>query len=336
VSSYYRAAGDLLDGSLPYRDDVTGTAVSYAGEGAYRYPPAFALLYLPVAHLPFAVAGLLACLLGGALYVATIGAIAHEATPERWPWWLPAIVVVGPLTDWVFGFGNASLLLIPAVVMADLVERRGWTWTAGVLIGVAAAVKLSPFLMIVYYAARGRWSTVRAAFATLVLIGVGSLALPILREATIAYPGVLLGSLTGGEGTHPAHAGLAWLAARLGAPHDAVRLVAVAVTAGAVAATIVAARRLEESRAWPIVVLAAFFAAPSLWPQSGLLLPLVTARLVPTLAPGGWRTGYLLVSALLWATIALAPDPVKPVALWAGAGMLVVGALAPWRVAPRG
>lgn len=336
AASYYTAAGDLLDGRLPYRDDVSGAIVSYAGEGAYRYPPLFAALLAPLAGLPFATAALLWCAALAACYTGAVALVAREAGPAHWPWWLPALVVVGPLTDWTLGFGNASVLLLVGLLGADLADRRGRSGIAGALVAGAIFVKLTPLLLLVYYAARGRWATVRAALLGLVVLTAGSLLLPGLREATLAYPGILAGALTGGEGSHPAHSGLAWLLVRLGLDAALVRVVAVSVVIASVGATVLVARRLTPLASWAMAVLLAFFAAPALWPQSGLLLPLVTARLIPALPATPLRALVLALAVVAWAAVALLPDPAKPFALWTGAALLVLTAFAAHRAASRG
>ncbi len=336
AAAYYLAAGDLLDGRLPYHEDVSGVIVSYAGEGAYRYPPLFAALLAPLAGLPFAIAALLWCAALAALYTGAVALVAREAGPTRWPWWLPALVVVGPLTDWTLGFGNASVLLFVALLGADLADRRERSGVAGALLAAAVFVKLTPALLLVYYAARGRWATVRAALLGIALLSAGSLLLPGLREATLAYPSILVGALAGGEGSHPAHSGLAWLLVRLGLDAALVRVVALVVVAAGVGIAVLAARRLTPLASWAIALLLAFFAAPALWPQSGVLLPLVTARLIPALPATPMRALALAAAVVAWAAIALLPDPAKPFALWIGAVLLALTALAAHRAASRG
>jgi hypothetical protein len=336
AAAYYLAAGDLLDGRLPYREDVSGAIVNYAGEGVYRYPPLFAVLFLPMAGLPFAITALLWCAALAALYTGVVALVAREAGPARWPWWLPALVVVGPLTDWTLGFGNASVLLLVALLGADLADRRGRSGIAGALVAGAVFVKLTPLLLLVYYAARGRWTTVQATLLGLAALLIGSLLLPGLREATLAYPEILTRTLTGGEGSHPAHSGLAWLLVRLGLDAALVRLVAIGVVVASIGVTIVVASRLTPLASWAIALLIAFFAAPALWPQSGLLLPLVTARLIPALPATPMRALALGAATVTWAAVALLPDPGKPFALWGGAAILALTAFAVHRAASRG
>ncbi|HYO34847.1 MAG TPA: glycosyltransferase family 87 protein [Geodermatophilus sp.] len=84
--------------------------------------------------------------------------------PWAWLWALPLVVVVEPVRETI-GFGQVNLFLL-ALVMADVVAlRRGSRW-AGVGIGLAAAVKLTPGLFVVWLLLTRRWRAARVAVAT--------------------------------------------------------------------------------------------------------------------------------------------------------------------------
>jgi alpha-1,2-mannosyltransferase len=68
-------------------------------------------------------------------------------------------------------FGQVNLLLM-ALVVADCLLPRTW-WPRGTLIGIAAAVKLTPFAFLLFFAAGRRWRpvwTAVAAFAVVTLV----------------------------------------------------------------------------------------------------------------------------------------------------------------------
>jgi alpha-1,2-mannosyltransferase len=141
--SVYRYGGDaVLDLSSPYdaRDPATGYP--------FTYPPAAAVLMAPLALVPGTATAALwtaasaACL---AAAVVLLGRTSGWSSP-----WMLASVVVGAIAlepVWQnFAFGQINTLVMLAV-LADMLrpERR----TAGVLLGLAAAVKLTPLIFVV-------------------------------------------------------------------------------------------------------------------------------------------------------------------------------------------
>ncbi len=152
---------------LPLYDDEFGRRV---GTGLpFTYPPAAALFFTTLAVLPWALA------------VAVVTAVSVLAL--GWVAWLvvrrPAVAVVGLAAAGLLfepvrlslSFGQVNLLLM-ALVVADCLLPRTW-WPRGSLIGIAAAVKLTPFAFLLFFAAGRRWRpvwTAGAAFAVVTLV----------------------------------------------------------------------------------------------------------------------------------------------------------------------
>jgi alpha-1,2-mannosyltransferase len=134
--------------------------------GPFTYPPFAGLLFTPFRGCSVTVGGLV-------MAVATLGALAiivvilvRHATPAP----LPAVLVACAVliqTDAVAGnisWGQLNLVLA-ALVVADLLLPRT-PWPRGAATGLAAAVKVTPALFIVYLLAAGRYRTARNAVLT--------------------------------------------------------------------------------------------------------------------------------------------------------------------------
>ncbi|MDX1946223.1 MAG: glycosyltransferase family 87 protein [Pirellulaceae bacterium] len=78
---------------------------------------------------------------------------------------LAALLASNPLAQQVIE-GQLNLLLLLLFTSAWVADRQGWPKTAGMLIGLATAIKLFPGLLLVYFVARRQWSAVAAAGVT--------------------------------------------------------------------------------------------------------------------------------------------------------------------------
>ncbi|HNT35213.1 MAG TPA: glycosyltransferase family 87 protein, partial [bacterium] len=66
---------------------------------------------------------------------------------------------------------NALLLLLLAV--AACLERSGWSFPAGAVMGLASIIKVYPAIFLVYYVGRGNWKAVCSmVIAIVVLLGI--------------------------------------------------------------------------------------------------------------------------------------------------------------------
>lgn len=119
------------------------------------YPPFAALVLLPSGLLPFPAMAVVHTLLTSAVLVVVvrwlITPLAHRhgwPLPFAWLAALPVAFLLEPVRE-TFGFGQVNLLLA-GLVLADVVAlRRGYRW-AGAGIGLAAAVKLTPAVFVLY------------------------------------------------------------------------------------------------------------------------------------------------------------------------------------------
>ena len=170
---YQYGGREVLDGLpvLGSRDPVTGLR--------FTYPPFAAIVMVPLAHLP---PGLAAAVWTG----ASVGALAAAVVVVRRlldrpaPGWLVALVTGGALAlepVWQnLAFGQVNLFLMLAVLVDVVRPERRWS---GVLVGIAAGVKLTPLVFVVLLLMVGRRAAAgRAALAFAGTVAVGFLVTP--------------------------------------------------------------------------------------------------------------------------------------------------------------
>jgi alpha-1,2-mannosyltransferase len=145
----------------------------------FTYPPFAGLLMAPMAFLPFPVILVIACLATVvSTAVLTWWLVAPLVRKKGWTKWFAGSVAVAlalcfePVRE-TFGFGQVNTLLL-ALVAGDVLfgVARGRRW-AGVGIGLATAIKLTPGVFILYLLVTRQWRAAgtaigAAAAATLV------------------------------------------------------------------------------------------------------------------------------------------------------------------------
>ena len=165
----YRHAGQaLLDGLSPYAadDPVTGLP--------FTYPPFAAVVMLPLAVLPAQAAAAVWTAASVAALAAVVVIALREVHLDARGWLVAALVIGALALEPVWqnlSFGQVNLVLMAAVVV-DLTrpDRR----FSGVLVGLAAAVKLTPLVFVVLLLLVGRRGAAgRAALTFLATIAVG-------------------------------------------------------------------------------------------------------------------------------------------------------------------
>ncbi|RKN49249.1 glycosyltransferase 87 family protein [Micromonospora endolithica] len=136
----------------------------------FTYPPFAALVMLPMAYLPWTAAIVVSVaatvVVTVVLFHWLIDPISRRAGWTRWYVLAVALCLAAayePMRETVnFGQVNMLLLFLVAVDMLRLLPA-GNRW-AGVAIGLATAIKLTPGIFIVYLLVTGRW---RAAFTAI-------------------------------------------------------------------------------------------------------------------------------------------------------------------------
>jgi alpha-1,2-mannosyltransferase len=167
VGVYHGAVGYWLrDGGHLY--DYLRPGTSYG----FTYPPFAALLMSPLLLLdwhPAVAASVVVNVAAGAAVTGwLLGPVAER---HHWPRWYSfglvgcAVAVFEPVRDTV-SFGQVNLVLL-ALVLADVRLAGGrWHRLAGVGTGLAAAVKLTPAVFILFLLVTRRWRAAAVATGT--------------------------------------------------------------------------------------------------------------------------------------------------------------------------
>jgi Glycosyltransferase family 87 len=144
----WRDCGDLY-GTLP--------ATSMGIALPFTYPPVAAVLFTPLTLVPLPVAGLGLAMLS----LAMLGLVVRPA----WGLVLPAAAALEPVRA-TLSYGQINVVLM-ALVALDCRVRTP-RWPRGVLVGLAAAVKLTPAgFVLLFLLRRDRWAAVQAVAAFL-------------------------------------------------------------------------------------------------------------------------------------------------------------------------
>jgi alpha-1,2-mannosyltransferase len=154
----------------------------------FTYPPFAALAFVPLAHLPGTLARVIWAVVSAASLAGLIASSLRSARPSirSATCWRTALLLAGPACVLNPVLVNLSLgqvnLLLALLVAADLLAtgRSGRAWLPqGVLTGIAAAVKLTPLVVVPYLLLTGRKSSAARALATFVVCeAVAALAAP--------------------------------------------------------------------------------------------------------------------------------------------------------------
>ncbi|WP_187366376.1 glycosyltransferase 87 family protein [Trebonia kvetii] len=132
----------------------------------FSYPPIAAVLLAPLSLLPMTAAATLLSLVTITLVAVVLRmflAAAWRAARPSWRtvgWLLPTALLLEPVRN-TLNYGQVNVLLM-AVVAADCLAR-GPRWPRGALIGLAAAVKLTPGAFVLYFLLRRDYRAARTA-----------------------------------------------------------------------------------------------------------------------------------------------------------------------------
>ncbi len=152
----------------------------------FTYPPIAAIFFLPLVLFKLHVVwGIMAALCVLALGVA-VRAFLRSLVDEPSPWLVNAVTVLplGLQAVWsTIGLGQVNLLLM-ALIAVDVLAMRGSRYS-GVLIGVAAAVKLTPLIFIPHLLLTGRRAD--AARATGTFLGLQAFAWLVLPGDSLRF-----------------------------------------------------------------------------------------------------------------------------------------------------
>ncbi|KUM68308.1 glycosyltransferase 87 family protein [Streptomyces griseorubiginosus] len=237
VDTWIHHGGRLYD----YR--VPGTPYGFT------YPP-----FAAVAMVPMALLGLrTAIAVGLLLNLAALALVVRLLTGRAWRrlgWYgctlgACALTLFEPLRD-TFSFGQVNLLLLALVLVDARLLATGRGRLAGVGIGVAAAVKLTPALFIGLLLVTRRWRA--AAVATVVALAATGFAAVVAPDASRFYwTDAMWDTTRVGRLDYVSNQSLQGILARLGETDRGVWAVAVLLT---LCVWAVRARRAAAAQDW--------------------------------------------------------------------------------------
>ena len=180
--------------------DEPGTLYSYVyGERTpdfplpFTYPPFAALVFYPLSRLPFgpvALAwqiGTIAALYGVVRVSQRMSGVPAGAGHRRAMLWTAAGIWTEPVRS-TLDYGQINVFLVLAVLWAARSTR--W-WLSGLLVGVAAGIKLTPAVAGLYLVGMRRFAA--AAFSALVFAATVALSIAVIGEQARYYFTDLLG-----------------------------------------------------------------------------------------------------------------------------------------------
>jgi alpha-1,2-mannosyltransferase len=277
---YVYAVKDMLAGK-----DIFATTTPFWNL-YFIYPPIAAILMTPLAFGPYA---LWQVVWTGGLVWAQQSVLKRCGAPRGWKLGLIGIAVllaVEPIRT-TLGYGQVNTILM-ALVIADLLpdapgERR--RIPQGTLIGLAAAIKLTPALFVIFAFLIGKTRvaiTAMISFAVFTAIG----AILLFRETLVFFGGLSGGDTRTASPLYTGNQSLLGVFFRLGDSSRVTALVGLAVSAIlAVLGCLVAAhwwRHEEKVFAVAIVGLTTCLASPLSWTHHYVwILPLGMAVLSP-------------------------------------------------------
>jgi alpha-1,2-mannosyltransferase len=198
----------------------------------FTYPPFAAVVFYPLHLLPFGLVaftwqlGIIAALYGVVrVSQLLLGGGSHAGAML----WTAVGIWLEPLRS-TFDYGQINVVLVLAVLCAVYSSR--W-WLSGLVVGLAAGVKLTPAISGLYFVGVRRWAT--AVFAVVVFFATVGISLLVLGDQARYYFTDLLGdaSRVGPIGTSFNQSWRGGISRILG--HDAgygpIVLAAIAVTA---------------------------------------------------------------------------------------------------------
>jgi len=280
--------------------------------GPFTYPPFAALVLGPIAFVP---EGLLQPL----WLVATVGALAAiAAAVGRGRQDLVAAVACGLLLSAPaqsnLRFGQVSVF----VVLLALVDALGLTPARyrGCLVGLAAAVKLTPLLFVLYFLAAGRYRDAgRAAGTFVAAAAVGALVLP--SASWTYWTGTMLETSRIGNLASLGNQSVQGMLLRVGLSPDALPLVWAALVAVLCVVALLRARRLAHeghpTKAAVLVGCATVAASPvswthhQLWPVLAAMLLIGTRGAVHRAAGAALLTAMVLSLGVVLAGVSFTP-----------------------------
>ncbi|GAA4008801.1 glycosyltransferase 87 family protein [Allokutzneria multivorans] len=183
----YRAGGDAVLRGLPLYGPGFPYTTPALPDLPFTYPPFAALLFAPFGLLAWPSSMVVMTVIGALALCGTCVVTARTAVPLAKA--LPVgagLAVVCVLLEPMranITFGQINLVLMLLVVADCLLPRT--PWPRGLLIGIAAAVKLTPAAFVLFFLVRNQWKPILTAVGG--FLGASAVAFVVLPSASVQY-----------------------------------------------------------------------------------------------------------------------------------------------------
>lgn len=175
-AAYHAAAQGVLRGDL---------AASYSAETPYQYPPTLAVLAAPLGLLPVRAAAAVWTLGSLAVLLWTFRALGTALGPEVGGLdQALGFLLIYRMAESDFSNGNANTMVLGLLVLGFLLHRRGRPVTGGGILGLAAAIKVTPAIFLAWLLFQKRW---RMALGFVAGAALGGIAFPALVLGPVPY-----------------------------------------------------------------------------------------------------------------------------------------------------
>ncbi|SDG03923.1 alpha-1,2-mannosyltransferase [Lentzea fradiae] len=216
-----------LEGGAAWRSGTDLYTADFHGPNGlpFTYPPFAALLFSAFTPLPLPVAAAVFTAAGIALFVAACRAAAPHGQAA---YGLAALcLLLEPLRGGL-DLGQVNLVLIGLVALDCLLPRT--PWPRGLLVGLAAAIKLTPLVFVLFFLCRKRWRPALTVVATFAACALTGWLLAPGQSQRFWFHAMLDPERVGGL-AYSANQSLRGLLFRLGAPESVWLVLALAVVA---------------------------------------------------------------------------------------------------------
>jgi len=252
----------------------------------FTYPPIAAVLFTPFTPLPFAAAGVVLTLLSiaGLTFVVLVVLRALDVRLAYAAVLLPPALLLEPVRVTLY-FGQINVLLM-ALVAADCLVRRP-RWPRGALVGLAAAIKLTPIAFVLFFLLRGdRKAAATAAGSFLAVTAAGFALNP---AGSLKYwTGTVFDPDRIGKASQESNQSVNGVLARLGIERGLVWLVLVTLVVAV--GTLAVRRATNDVEAMGLNALIVLLVSPVSWSHHWVwVVPLLLAawRVRPVVAAAG-------------------------------------------------
>jgi len=159
----------------------------------FTYPPFAALVFYPLHLLPFGLVafcwqvGIVGALYGVVRVSQRLLGVAAGDGHRTAMLWTAVAIWIEPLRS-TFDYGQVNVILVLGVLYAAYSSR--W-WLSGLLVGLAAGVKLTPAVTGLYFLGMRRWGA--AIFSAVVFLATVGLSIAVIGQQARYYFTDLLG-----------------------------------------------------------------------------------------------------------------------------------------------